>query len=78
MAQVHTAKQQTFGGYIYGDGVVWVRIKVPQLAKNIYLTINKGWGQQWKAVGGWCRWGAMTTDDAGGRDTSPLNDVVRI
>ena len=78
MVQVHTAQQQTFGGYIDGDGVVRVRIKVPQLAKNIYLTINKGWGQQWKAVGGWCRWREMTSDDDGGHDMLPLNDVVRV
>ena len=29
-------------------------------------------------MGGWRRWGAMTTDDHGGRVTSSLNDVVRI
>jgi hypothetical protein len=31
--------------------------------------------RQW---GGWHRWGAMTTDDHGGRDTSSLSDVVRV
>jgi hypothetical protein len=34
-----------------------------------------GAGRQW---GGWRRRGAMTTDDHGGRDTSSLNDVVRV
>jgi hypothetical protein len=43
-------------------GGMKARIKVQSLIK-IYSTINKGWRQRWKTVGGWQRWGAITTND---------------
>ena len=36
MLPVGNAQQQTFGGYIDGDGGVRVRIKVTKLAHNIF------------------------------------------
>jgi len=56
---------------------VMARSKVAKLAQIIFNN------QQRLVValegrGGWHRWGAMTTDDHGGRDTSSLNDVVRV
>jgi hypothetical protein len=66
---VGNAQLQTFGGYIDGDGGVRARIKVT------YSTINNGWRRQWKAVGGWCGWGVMTTvcvDDGNRADNDAL------
>ena len=62
---------------IDGDGGVMARRKVSKLAQIIFNN------QQRLVValeggGGWHRWGAMTTDDHGGCDTSSLNDVVRV
>jgi len=39
---------------------------------------TKAGGGAGRQGGGWHKWGAMTTDDHGGRDTSSLNDVVRV
>jgi hypothetical protein len=69
MLPVGNAQLQTFGGYIDGDGGKWARIKVT------YSTINNGWRRQWKAVGGWRGWGAMTTmrvDDGDRADNDAL------
>ena len=41
MLPVGNAQQQTFGGYIDGDGGVRTRIKVKKLAQNIFNN------QQW-------------------------------
>jgi hypothetical protein len=66
MLPVGNAQQQTFGGScIDGDGGVRARIKEKSWHK-IYSTINNGWRWQWKALGGWCGWGAMTSKDYGG------------
>ena len=43
------------GGILIEMGGLQARIKVT------YSTINNGWRQRWKAVGGWHGWGGMTT-----------------
>ena len=61
MLPVGNAQQQTFGGYIDGDG--------GGAGENnqTYSTINNGWRRRWKTVGGWRGRSAMTTDDGRGR-----------
>ena len=61
MLTVGNAQQQTFGGYIDGDG--------GGAGKNnqTYSTINNGWRRRWRTVGGWRGRAAMTTDDGRGR-----------
>ena len=77
MLRVGSAQQETFGGYIDGDGGVMVRRKVSKLAQIIF-------NNQQKLVvvlegsGGVAQMGAMRTNDHRGCDTSSLNDVVCI
>jgi len=77
MLRVGSAHQETFGGYIDGDGGMMARRKVSKLAQIIF-------NNQLRLVvalegsGGVAQMGGDDTDDHGGRDTSSLSDVVRI
>jgi len=68
MLQVGSVHQEMFGGYFDGNGGVMARKKVSKSAQIIFNN-KKGWWRRWKVVGGWRRWGAMTTDDRDGCDT---------
>ena len=76
MLQVGVCTKRHLGGISMEMG--WQEERCQSRHKS-HSTNNKGWRWRWKAVGGWCRWGAMMTDDHGGRgDTSSLNNVVHI
>ena len=72
-----SAHQEMLGGYIdNGDGGGDCEKKGAKVnTKHIQQSTKAGGGagRQW---GGWRRWGAMTTDDHDGRDTSSLSKVV--
>ena len=77
MLWVGSACQETFRGFIDGDGGVMARRKVSKSAQIIFNNQQR-LGVVLEGSGGWHRWGAMTTNDHVGHDMLSLNNVIRV